>query len=48
VTLIALNLAMVRSARSLLGIRTFVYTQPSQWRRALELVRESKLFSKEK
>jgi O-antigen/teichoic acid export membrane protein len=46
VTLIALNLAMVRSARTLLGIRTFVYTQPSQWRHALALVRESKLFSR--
>jgi len=46
VTLIALNLAMVKSARNLLGVRTFVYTQPSQWRRALALVGESKLFSR--
>jgi O-antigen/teichoic acid export membrane protein len=41
VTLIALNVAMVKSARSLLGVRTFVYTRPSDWRRALGLVRES-------
>jgi O-antigen/teichoic acid export membrane protein len=46
VTLIALNLAMVKSARTLIGIRTFVYTQPSQWRRALALVGESKFFSR--
>jgi O-antigen/teichoic acid export membrane protein len=46
VTLILLNLAMVKSARTLLGVRTFVYTQPSQWRRALSLVGESKFFSK--
>jgi O-antigen/teichoic acid export membrane protein len=41
VTLIALNVAMVRSARSLLGVRTFVYTLPADWKRALRLVRES-------
>jgi O-antigen/teichoic acid export membrane protein len=46
VTLIVINLAMVRSARSLLGVRTFVYTRPSQWKRALTLVRESALFRK--
>jgi O-antigen/teichoic acid export membrane protein len=40
VTLIALNVAMVKSARSLLGVRTFVYTLPADWRRALRLVRE--------
>ena len=40
VTLIALNVAMVKSARSLLGVRTFVYTSPADWRRALRLVRE--------
>ena len=28
VTLIALNVAMVRSARTLVGVRTFVYTRP--------------------
>jgi O-antigen/teichoic acid export membrane protein len=33
VTLIALNLAMVRSARQLLGVRTFVYLRPSEWLR---------------
>jgi O-antigen/teichoic acid export membrane protein len=37
-TLIALNLAMVASARRLVGIRTFVYTEPSQWKNALQLV----------
>lgn len=41
VTLIALNLSMVKSARSLLGVRTFVYTRPAQWKRALWAVRES-------
>jgi O-antigen/teichoic acid export membrane protein len=46
VTLIVINLAMVRSARTLLGVRTFVYTRPSQWKRALILVRESGLFRK--
>ncbi len=48
VTLIGLNVAMVQSARSLLGVRTFVYTQPSEWRRVLTLVRESKFFPKAK
>jgi len=46
VTLIVINLALVRSARSLLGVRTFVYTRPAQWMRALTLVRESALFRK--
>lgn len=41
VTLIALNVFMVKSARSLLGVRTFVYTRPAQWKRALQLVRET-------
>jgi O-antigen/teichoic acid export membrane protein len=41
VTLITINTAMVRSARTLLGVRTFVYTRPSDWRRALQLVRDS-------
>ncbi|HWM93181.1 MAG TPA: lipopolysaccharide biosynthesis protein [Thermoanaerobaculia bacterium] len=31
VTLIALNVAMVRSARELVGVRTFVYLQPRKW-----------------
>lgn len=39
VTLIALNIAMVRAARSLLGVRTFVYTRPSEWRQSLRSVR---------
>jgi O-antigen/teichoic acid export membrane protein len=38
-TLVALNLSMVASARRLVGIRTFVYTVPSQWANALQLVR---------
>jgi O-antigen/teichoic acid export membrane protein len=41
VTLIVLNLMMVKSARSLLGVRTFVYTRPAEWKRALAAVRES-------
>lgn len=43
VTLIVLNLAMVASARRLVGIRTFVYTTPPQWKQALQLVRDSGL-----
>lgn len=30
-TLIALNLAMVRSARQLVGVRTFIYLEPRKW-----------------
>ncbi len=41
VTLIALNLAMVVSAHRLVGIRTFVYTRPSEWKQTLQLVRDS-------
>jgi O-antigen/teichoic acid export membrane protein len=42
-TLIALNLAMVRSARRLVGIRTFVYWRPAQWRQVLaQLIRREK------
>jgi O-antigen/teichoic acid export membrane protein len=41
-TLIALNLAMVASARRLVGIRTFVYTAPGDWANALRLVRGSR------
>ncbi|HEV2845831.1 MAG TPA: polysaccharide biosynthesis C-terminal domain-containing protein [Thermoanaerobaculia bacterium] len=40
-TLIVLNVAMVRAARSLLGVRTFVYTRPDQWKGALRIVGES-------
>lgn len=43
VTLVVLNLAMVASARRLVGIRTFVYTTPSQWKQALQMVRVSGL-----
>ena len=43
VTLVLLNVAMVASARRLVGIRTFVYTRPSQWKEALQLVRDSGL-----
>jgi len=46
VTLIVINVAMVRSAQTLLGVSTFVYTRPSQWKRALVQVRESALFRK--
>jgi len=35
VTLIALNLANVRAARKLVGVRTFVYLEPAEWRRVL-------------
>lgn len=38
-TLIAINLAMVASVRRLLGVRTFVYLQPTQWLHALRLAR---------
>lgn len=38
-TLIGLNLAMVWSARRLVGIRTFVYFQPSRW---LEVLRRAR------
>ncbi|HET9225251.1 MAG TPA: polysaccharide biosynthesis C-terminal domain-containing protein [Thermoanaerobaculia bacterium] len=30
-TLIVLNLAMVRSARQLVGVRTFIYMEPRKW-----------------
>lgn len=42
VTLIAVNVAMVWSARTLVGVRTFVYTRPSHWKQALRMVRDSK------
>lgn len=41
VTLIAINLAMVASARRLLGVRTFVYLEPTQWLHALRLAGRS-------
>jgi O-antigen/teichoic acid export membrane protein len=40
-TLIAINLAMVASVRRLLGVRTFVYLQPTQWLHALRLAGRS-------
>lgn len=40
-TLIAMNLAMVASARRLLGVRTFIYLQPTQWLHALRLAGRS-------
>ena len=43
VTLILLNTAMVVSARRLVGIRTFVYTKPSQWKQAVQMVRDNGL-----
>jgi O-antigen/teichoic acid export membrane protein len=39
-TLIALNLAMVRSARRLVGVRTFAYLSPARWREILRFARE--------
>lgn len=39
-TLIALNIAMVRSARRLIGIRTFVYLEPARWLEVLRMARE--------
>jgi hypothetical protein len=36
-------MAMVASARRLIGIRTFVYTRPSEWKQALKMVRDSGL-----
>jgi O-antigen/teichoic acid export membrane protein len=41
-TLIALNLAMVRSARRLIGIRTFVYFQPARWLEVIRLARSAR------
>ena len=47
-TLIVINVAMVRSAQTLLGVSTFVYTRPAQWKRAVMMVRESALFRNRK
>jgi O-antigen/teichoic acid export membrane protein len=41
-TLIALNVAMVHSARRLVGIRTFVYLQPARWLEVLRKARREK------
>lgn len=41
-TLIGLNLAMVHSARRLVGIRTFVYLQPARWLEVLRKARREK------
>jgi O-antigen/teichoic acid export membrane protein len=38
-TLILLNVAMVDSARRLVGIRTFIYLQPARWLEVLKLAR---------
>lgn len=38
-TLIVLNLAMVWSARRLVGVRTFVYFNPARWREVLRTAR---------
>jgi O-antigen/teichoic acid export membrane protein len=35
-TLVVLNVAMVRSARRLVGIRTFVYWQPAEWKQVFQ------------
>ena len=37
-TLIAFNVAMVSTAKRLVGVRTFVYRKPSEWRGALRLI----------
>jgi O-antigen/teichoic acid export membrane protein len=37
-TLIALNLANVRAARKLVGVRTFVYLEPAHWRRVFRQI----------
>lgn len=37
-TLITLNLAMVRSARQLVGVRTFVYLRPRKWAEVLRML----------
>jgi len=39
VTLVAINVAMVRSARQLVGVRTFVHLRPSLWMKALRTLR---------
>lgn len=41
-TLIGLNLANVRAARKLVGVRTFVYTDPREWRHVLDLLLRGK------
>jgi O-antigen/teichoic acid export membrane protein len=38
VSLVALNVGMVWSARRLLGVRTFVYLEPSRWRETLNVL----------
>ena len=38
VTLILLNVVMVASARKLVGVRTFVYFEPAQWKRIFQLL----------
>ena len=38
ITLILLNLVMVQSARKLVGVSTFVYLQPAQWKRVFQLL----------
>lgn len=42
VTLIALNLAMVHSARKLVGVRTFIYFGPARWREVLRGLRKER------
>lgn len=36
VTLIALNTAMVWSARKLVGVRTFIYLRPAEWKQVIQ------------
>lgn len=43
VTLIALNVAMVWSAKRLVGVRTFVYLRPAEWKQVLhKLIRRER------
>jgi O-antigen/teichoic acid export membrane protein len=43
VTLIALNTAMVWSARKLVGVRTFIYLRPAEWKQVIQkLIRREK------
>ena len=38
ITLIALNVALVHTARQKVGVRTFVYLQPAKWKEVLRLL----------
>jgi O-antigen/teichoic acid export membrane protein len=38
ITLICFNLVVVRAARQAIGVRTFVYFAPAEWRRVFWLI----------